>query len=146
MKHAIAAFAGLTALCAASASLAREETILPGYWQSENKVGFPLNDDSTSLQCVTAQKVEQFLSGPSSRNYKCTYDTSQVGGGSVKASGSCVDKSGLESNIAVEGTYTPTSFELQAQLRVNVGGLGIPISASTKARRIADECPADAPR
>lgn len=130
----------------AQAASAREQTILPGYWESENTVGFPFNDDSTSRQCVTPQKVEQFLSGPSSRSYSCTYDKSQVGGGSVKASGACTDKSGVQSTIAVEGRYTPTTFELQAQLRVDIGGLGIPINARTKARRIADECPADAPR
>lgn len=145
MKRIIAVPLALAALCATPA-LARQDTILPGYWQSENAVGFPLNDESTSLQCVTAKKVEQFLSGPSNRHYKCTYDRSQVGDGSVKASGICVDKNGMQSNIAVEGTYTPTSFELQAQLRVNIGGLGIPIRASTKARRIADDCPAEAPR
>jgi len=139
---ALVAVLTLAPLAAAAAS----SPILPGYWESENTVSFPLNDQSTSRQCVTQQKVEQFLSGPSSRSYKCTYDRSQVGDGAVKASGTCVDKNGLTSTVAVEGTYTPEAFDLKAQLRVNIGGLGIPINATTKARRIAAACPADAPK
>lgn len=80
---------------------------------------------------------------PSSRRYKCTYDQSRVAGGAVKASGSCVDKNGMTSTIAVEGTYAPEAFDLKAQLRLNVGGLGIPINAATKARRIAAQCPTE---
>lgn len=141
VKTAVSLIAALCALAPLGA--AAEQPILPGYWESENTVSFPINDQSTSRQCVTPQKVEQFLSGPSSRSYKCTYDQSRVAGGAVKASGSCVDKNGMTSTIAVEGTYAPEAFDLKAQLRLNVGGLGIPINAATKARRIAAQCPTE---
>lgn len=127
---------GLTPMAAAA-----EPTILPGYWESQNRVSFPLNDASTSRQCITKEKVAQFLSGPSSRHYRCTYSRSSAAGGAISASGQCVDKNGIRSTVEVRGAYTPTSFKLNADLRIVIGGLPIPISASTDARRIADNCP-----
>lgn len=129
-------------LCAVAGPALSAPTILPGYWESQNKVSFPVSDETTSRQCITADKVDQFLSGPSSRNYKCTYAKSQVRNGSVQATGQCIDKNGMNSTIDVRGVYTPTTFKLDAELKVNVGGLGIPVRASTDAHRLSADCPA----
>lgn len=118
--------------------------ILPGYWESENHVSFPVNDNSTSRQCITPQQVSEFLSGPSSKHFKCSYSKSRAAGGKVSAEGVCVDKNGIRSNVAVEGVYTDTSFDLNAEVRIMIGGVPIPIQASTKARRIAETCPSEA--
>jgi hypothetical protein len=132
-------------LAAIAGSASARETILPGYWESQNSVSFPVNEQSVSHQCITPQKVEQFLSGPSSKHYKCVYDQSQVSDGAVSARGSCIDKNGLHSTIAVKGNYTPTTFDLNAELRINVGGLPIPVTAHTQAHRVSSDCPPDAP-
>ena len=132
------------ALAWAVPAVAQPPPILPGYWESQNKVSFPVNDETTSRQCVTADKIIQFLSGPSTRRYRCDYARSQVADGAIAASGNCVDKSGLKSTIDVRGTYTPTTFQLNAQLRIDLGGVPIPVRASTDARRISAECPAEA--
>ena len=109
-------------------------------------MSFPINDRSTSRQCITPQKVDQFLSGPSTRNFRCTYARSSARRGVVSAEGECVDKNGIRSTVAVEGTYSPTQFKLNARLTVNLGGLPIPVSASTDARLISETCPDEPPR
>lgn len=127
----------------AGSALAEDQPILPGYWESQNKVSFPINEESTSRRCITAEKVQQFLSGPSTKNFRCTYSRSKVADGAMSAQGECVDKSGLRSTIDVNGTYAPSQFDLKAELVVSLGGLPIPVKASTKATRIGDTCPAD---
>jgi hypothetical protein len=41
----------------------------------------------------------------------------------------------------VKGDYTPTRFKLNARVTVNLGGLPIPVNASTDATFLADACP-----
>ena len=127
----------------ALAARSSSDTIRPGLWESRNKVSFPINDETVTRQCITPEKVEQFLSGPSTKNFRCTYARSVVGGGTVSAQGECVDKNGLQSKVDVKGSYTPTTFKLGATLTINLGGLPIPINASTEAILVSEVCPAD---
>jgi len=135
----------LAAWAVAAPAVAAEQPILPGLWESQNKVSFPISDESVSRQCITAEKVTQFLSGPSTRNFKCEYSRSHVAAGVVEAAGKCSDKNGLTSSIDVRGTYTQTRFKLDAELTINLAGLPIPVRASTVAQRISADCP-DAPK
>jgi hypothetical protein len=57
-------------------------------------------------------------------------------------SGDCVDNNGLPAKVALEGVYTRTSFTMHGRIRILIGGLPIPITASTDAHRISAECPA----
>ncbi len=125
-------------------SAAEDAPIRAGYWESRNRVSFPINDESTSRQCITPEKVSQFLSGPSTKNFACTYSRSRVADGVVSAQGRCVDKNGLQSTVDVNGTYAPTQFKLDARLTVTLGGLAIPVNASTTAIFLSETCPPEA--
>lgn len=131
--------AALLVLCSGSAAAAAE-TILPGYWESTNSL---LLVSSTSRKCLTADQVQAFISGPSNRHYTCTYVHRRVAGGHVSLKGSCVDRKGRGGEIAITGSYTPTEFHLKGTLVPH--GIPLPIPASTDARRISAECPADLP-
>ena len=120
-----------------------EAPIRACYWESRNKVSFPINDETTTRQCITAEKVAEFLSGPSTKNFRCTYTQSKVANGTVDAQGACVDKNGIQSTVDVKGTYSPTQFKLDARLTVNFGGLPIPVNASTDAKFLSETCPTD---
>lgn len=139
----ILAAMALSSVTAPVMAASPEAPIRAGYWESRNKVSFPINDESTSRQCITAEKVAQFLTGPSTKNFQCTYSQSQVANGAINARGRCVDKNGIQSTVDVKGSYTPTQFKLDAKLTVNLGGLPIPVNASTDATFLSETCPTE---
>jgi hypothetical protein len=63
-------------------------------------------------------------------------------GGTFSMVGDCVDNNGIPAKIAVSGVYTETSFTMNGRIRIMIGGLPIPVSASTDAHRISADCPA----
>jgi hypothetical protein len=137
--------AALLVLALATPALA-SQAILPGYWESTNAVTFPLPDKKTERKCISAAQIEDYLSGPSNNHYTCHYDSRRVEDGQLAMQGHCVDNNGLTSKIKVEGAYTPTSFNLKGHLQMIIGGLTVPVEASTDAHRISAACPADASR
>lgn len=120
--------------------------IQPGYWESTNRLLSPIKQSSTEKRCITPADVEKFMSGPSNRHYACTYPTKVFSGGKITLKGTCVSKKGRK--IAVQGTgaYTPTSFDLTAEIAAEFLGLDIVGKASTEARRIGDTCPPPEPK
>lgn len=142
--HYLLAVVAVLASAAPSLAAPAEAPIRAGYWESRNKVSFPINDETTTRQCITQEKVAQFLSGPSTKNFRCTYSQSNVSSGTVDAKGNCVDKNGIQSTIDVKGSYAPEQFKLDARLTVNFGGLPIPVNASTDAKFLSETCPAEA--
>ena len=58
--------------------------------------------------------MEKFFSGPSNRHYTCTYPSRTYENGVIHMAGTCIDKKGRKIGVEVNGTYTPTSFELRA--------------------------------
>ncbi|MBL8771304.1 MAG: DUF3617 family protein [Phenylobacterium sp.] len=117
-------------------------TILPGYWESTNRLLSPIRQTKTEKRCITPADVEKFMSGPSNRHYACTYPTKVFAGGKIRLKGACVSKKGRKVAVQGEGTYTPTSFNLTAEIATEFLGLDISGKASTEARRIGDACPA----
>jgi len=116
-------------------------TIQPGYWESTNRLLSPIRQTKTEKRCITPADVEKFMSGPSNRHYACTYPTKVFAGGKIRLKGSCVSKKGRKVAIEGAGSYTPTSFDLTADIATEFLGLDIAGKASTEARRIADVCP-----
>lgn len=144
MKAAPALLIALAALAPAGAGQAAT-TILPGYWESTNRLLSPIKQSKTEKRCITPADVDKFLAGPSNRHYACTYPTKVFSGGRITLKGTCVSKKGRKVAVQGSGSYTPTSFTLTAEIATEFLGLDIAGKASTEARRIADTCPPPEP-
>jgi len=114
--------------------------VLPGYWEYTAKVAiFPVD---TEHRCLKADEIEQFLFHPCTKKYRCTYPVKQVGAGKVKLDGTWVDRKSRTAKVKADGTYTPTTVKMKANVRT-IHGLGV--SGSINAKRISGTCPAGAP-
>ncbi len=116
--------------------------ILPGYWESTDTVTSPIQQTKTSRKCLTPDQIQSYLTGPVNNHYKCHYTDQKMDGHNFSMTGDCVDSSGIPAKVAIQGVYTPTSFTMNGRIRIIIGGLPIPVSASTDAHRISAECPA----
>lgn len=138
MKTAIVPALALVALAGPAAAA---ETILPGYWESTNRLLSPIRTTDVERRCITPADVQKFMMGPSNRHYACTYPTKSFANGKIVLKGQCVSKKGRKVDVSGQGAYTPTSFTLTANIATEFVGLPISGRASTEARRIADTCP-----
>lgn len=129
---------GLTA----APAVAREETIKPGWWESTNTLNLVISNTERERRCITPADVDKILSGRINRHYTCTYPEKRVSGGKMVFKGTCVDKRGRTVNVTATGAYSPTAFNLDANLSGKLAGVPLKASASTSARRIGDVCPA----
>jgi len=136
----------LIALGAAMPATAAAPLIQPGYWESTNRLLSPIKQTKTEKRCITPADVEKFMGGPSNRHYACTYPTKVFSGGRITLKGTCVSKKGHKVAVRGTGAYTPTSFDLTAEVATEFLGLDIAGRASTEARRIADTCPPPEPK
>jgi hypothetical protein len=136
-----AAALGLLAAPARSA----DTPILPGYWESTNRLTAIITLKEVKRRCITAADVSKFMNGPSNRHYSCTYPTKVVEDGALTFKGSCVSKKGRQVKIEATGSYTPTSFTVVADVDTKLAGVPLGGRASTEARRISDTCPPPAP-
>jgi hypothetical protein len=119
--------------------------ILPGYWESTDKVTSPIQETKTSRKCITEDQIESYLTGPVNNHYTCHYNTRKIQDGAFSMAGDCVDNNGLPVKVQVSGVYSDTSFTMNGRMRIMIGGLPIPVSASTDAHRLSAECPAPGP-
>jgi hypothetical protein len=134
------------ACLATGPALAAATPIQPGYWESTNRLLSPIKQTKTERRCITPADVDKFVSGPSNRHYACTYPTKVFSGGKITLKGTCVSKKGHKVAVQGAGSYTPTSFDLTAEIATEFLGLDITGKASTEARRIADTCPPPEPK
>jgi hypothetical protein len=119
-----------------------EAPIKPGYWESTNVASLiGPGTPKTERRCITADKVDEYLSGPSTSHYHCTYSRKSIAGGVADFKGQCVDKHGTAFNVALHGTYSGEAFHMDATL--SLPNLPINGSATTDAHRISATCPAD---
>lgn len=140
---AAAAVAGAAAPAAAQPSKS-DSPILPGYWESTNRLLSPIRTSKVEHRCITPADVEKFLAGPSNHHYDCTYPSKRIDNGVIRMSGSCVKRKGGGGKIMVagDGVYTQTSFKITATIATEIAGIPLSGRASTEARRVADSCPA----
>ena len=117
------------------------DTIRPGYWESVNKIVYPLPKTSIDRRCITSKDVAKFLMGPSNHIYACTYPTQSAGHGQLSFAGECVDKKGRRVQISGHGTYTETTLQMTADVTFRLAGVPISGEATTDAHRIGDTCP-----
>ena len=136
----------LLALAAAMPAAAAAPLIQPGYWESTNRLLSPIKQTKTEKRCITPADGEKYMGGPSNRHYACTYPTKVFSGGKITLKGTCVSKKGHKVAVQGTGSYTPTSFDLTADVAAEFLGLDIAGKASTEARRIGDTCPPPEPK
>jgi hypothetical protein len=136
--------APLLALVAAiPARAADTPPILPGYWESTDRLEVLIPTTKVTHKCLTADQVTQWLTAPATRHYSCTYDQRKVGDGRAYFHGTCMDKRGRTLTVAINGTYAPEHFHLAARFNYMLtAGVGIPGDAITDAHRLSAECPA----
>ncbi|MET0293903.1 MAG: DUF3617 family protein [Phenylobacterium sp.] len=115
--------------------------ILPGYWETTNRLTSPIPQKSVEMRCITPKDVAKFMEGPSNRHYACTYPTRSFEGGKILLKGQCVSKKGRKVDVSGEGEYTPTTMKLNARIATEFAGLTISGRATTDARRLSDTCP-----
>lgn len=147
-----AACAAVLALAATAPRAAAQETVLPGYWESNESysaLSSLLNGASHDRKCLTAAQIEQFLAAPSTKHYRCTYDHHGLENGRAHFNqGACFSHAGRKvlSGVGIDGTYSPERFHLDFHYRYMLSPtLGVPGVASIDAHRISAECPADVP-
>lgn len=128
-------------LVALASPAAAANSILPGYWESTNRVLSPIRTTDVEKRCLTEADVEKFMMGPSNRHYTCTYPTRSFAGGKILLKGTCVSKKGRQVAVSGEGAFTETNFKLTANIATTFAGIPVSGRASTEARRISGTCP-----
>ena len=131
---------GLAALAGRAA--AQPGAIAPGYWETTNQVVSPMRSTKVERRCIRPQDVAKFMEGPSNHIYHCTYPTLVVGAGTIRLKGSCSTRDGKPIPVSGEGTFSPDTFHMDAQVAAQFGPLTIPVHAVTDARRLGPDCPA----
>lgn len=143
-KTALALISAVGVLAAAPA-FAQEQTILPGYWDVTNKVSAIISQSKTEKRCITPAEVSKFVMGPSNRHYKCDYPTRVFKDGKIRLKGDCATKNGSKASIQATGTYSPTTFTMNAKISTVYAGVPLSANATTTAKRIAETCPVTPP-
>ena len=138
------ALLGLTAAVGVAGPATAQETIQPGYWEVNNKVEAVIRKSSQERRCITAAQAAKFAMGPANRHYTCTYPTRVFENGRITLKGVCTDKKGKQVQMAATGSYSPSTFQMTADLDLTLSGVPVRAKFSTDARRLGDACPAGA--
>ena len=125
----------------ATGAAAAQSAISPGYWETISKVTSPFPTSKTEKRCIKPTDVAKFMEGKINHIYTCTYPTKEVGGGKIKLQGTCATRDGPPVPISGEGNFTSETMHIDARVSVSVGGLSVPVKASTDARRLGETCP-----
>lgn len=129
-------------LLLAAPAHAQEQTILPGYWDVTNKISAIVSQTKKEKRCITPAEVSKFVMGPSNRHYKCDYPTRVFKDGKITLKGDCATKNGSKATIEATGAYSPTTFNMVAQISTTYAGVPLSGQATTTAKRISETCPA----
>jgi|APTNR8051073442_1049403.scaffolds.fasta_scaffold16786_2 hypothetical protein len=118
------------------------QTILPGYWEYTSQIRFGVSSSDTENRCVRQNEINRFFNGPSNRHYTCDYPTRVVNNGRMRFEGTCRDRRGRTVGVVAAGTYSPTEFQMQAELDTRVLGITVRPTGTIRARRLSATCPA----
>jgi hypothetical protein len=132
-----------TAILLAASPAMAQQTILPGYWESTTQANLlGKGAPKTERSCITAEKVNAYLSGPSTSHYTCSYSSKTIQRGVADFKGQCVDKHGTSFDVAMHGTYSPEAFHMDGRFALP----NLPMfsgTATTDAHRVSADCPPD---
>jgi Protein of unknown function (DUF3617) len=128
-------------LACASATARSEDihTIDPGYWSYHAST--LLTGGKNGSQCVPPEKIDEFISGPHNRHYRCTYPVRVLKDGDATFVGECVDKGKNRFVIDLKGHYKPEAFDLKGKVSGRIFGVAISVPVSIEARKLASDCP-----
>jgi hypothetical protein len=121
-----------------------QSAISPGFWETTSKVTSPFPTQKTERRCIKPADVTEFMEGKINHIYTCTYPTKEIGAGKIRLQGTCATRDGPAIPISGQGTFSSDAMHLEARIAPQIGGLTIPVRASTDAKRLGDSCPADA--
>jgi hypothetical protein len=112
-------------------------TIQPGLWEITMEMrtaqasGMPAGmtmpqiPPSTVRSCVTPEQVSRanagFLSGNPHPGMQCDYSGITVAGGRIHGTSSC-RRSGIEATVTMDGSFTPTSYDINQQMHSTMHG------------------------
>jgi hypothetical protein len=137
-RYCLALLATLSALaCAARA----QDRILPGYWESVERVTSPIPSEKTERRCITPRNISRFMSCYINHHYDCVCPEQSAGQGRITFRGECVDHKGQHVRIEGDGNFTPLSLHLSARATFKLLGIPIAADAVTDAKRLGDTCP-----
>ncbi|HEY2750582.1 DUF3617 domain-containing protein [Phenylobacterium sp.] len=122
---------------------AAQNSISPGYWETTNKVTSPFPTRKTERRCIKPQDVAKFMQGSINHIYTCTYPTREIESGKIRLEGTCSTRDGPAIPISGQGTFTSDALHIEARIVPQIGGLSVPVRASTDAKRLADTCPVE---
>jgi hypothetical protein len=128
-------------LLAIAGPAAAQKAISPGYWETTSKVTSPFPTQKTEKRCLKPADVAKFMEGKINHIYTCTYPTKEIGGGKIRLIGSCATKDGAAVPIQGEGTFTGDTMHIDARVSLLIGGLSVPVRASTDAHKLGETCP-----
>jgi len=132
------------ALAALAGPALAQSAISPGYWETTSKVTSPFPANKTERRCIKPADVAKFMEGKINHIYTCTYPTKEIAAGKIRLAGTCATKDGPPVPISGQGTFSNETMHIDAKVSVSLGGLSVPVRASTDARRLADTCPTEA--
>ena len=133
----------LTLTLAAAGPAAAQDAINPGYWETTSKVTSPFPTHKTERRCIKPQDVAKFMEGKINHIYTCTYPTREIAGGKIRLEGSCATRDGPAVPISGSGTFSSDAMHIDARIVPQIGGLSVPIRASTDAKRLSETCPVE---
>jgi len=131
----------IAALVAVAMDARGQQSIRPGYWESESRVLAPIASSKTDLRCITPKDVARFMSCYINHHYQCVCPEQSIGDGKISFKGECVDHKGQRVGIEGGGAFTATTLHMTARASFRILGLPIEADASTDAHRLGDVCP-----
>jgi hypothetical protein len=104
----------------------------------------PQMPPTTIRSCVTPEQVSHananFLSGGGHAGMNCDYSGVTVAGGRIQGTSTC-SRAGMEARVTMDGSFTPTSYDINQQMQSTVHGRAISSTNHLAGRRIGECAP-----
>lgn len=130
--------------------------IQPGEWEVTMEIrgtevsgmpaGMPMPQipPTTVRSCVTAEQVGRangsFLSGGGHAGIDCDYSRVTIAGGRIQGTSTC-SRTGMEVSVVMDGSFTPTSYDINQQMRSTMHGRSTSSTNHLVGRRIGECTP-----
>ena len=129
-------------------------TFQPGQWEMTTQLlsmsvpnmpqgaQMPLPPPQTVRHCMTEQEAASpgaDLVAGSQENSGCQSENMSFANGQIQGTVQC-SRDGANMQMTLSGQYTPTTMEMNQQIRTQQGGMNMEMEARTTGRRIGD-CP-----
>ena len=152
------AAAGQASASASAAGGSGSLTIQPGEWEITMEmrtteasgmpagVHIPQMPPSTIRSCVTPEQVSRananFLSGNGHAGMRCDYSGVTVAGGRIQGTSTC-SRAGMEARVTMDGSFTPTSYDINQQMQSTMHGRTISSTNHLVGRRVGECTPGE---